>query len=65
MMMANDFLTEMQIEDTWSVMDEEYEWYNHEMMIRQHMDEFAQANAEAGNAPHFPVDGLELASQAE
>jgi hypothetical protein len=40
-------------------------WYNHEMMIRQHMDEFAQANAEAGNAPNFPVDGLELASQAE
>jgi hypothetical protein len=55
----------MQIEDTWSVMDEEYEWYTHEMMIRQHMDEFAQANAEAGKAPHFPVDGLELASQAK
>jgi hypothetical protein len=65
MMMSNDFLTEMQIEDTWSVMDEEYEWYTHEMMIRQHMDEFAQANAEAGKAPHFPVDGLELASQAK
>jgi hypothetical protein len=65
MMMSNDFLTEMQIEDTWSVMDEEYEWYTHEMMIRQHMDEFAQANAEAGDAPHFPADGLELASQAK
>ena len=64
-MMSNDFLTEMQSEDTWSVMDEEYEWYTHEMMIRQHMDEFAQANAEAGKAPHFPVDGLELASQAK
>lgn len=64
-MMSNDFLTEMQIEDTWSVMDEEYEWYTHEMMIRQHMDEFAQANAEAGNAPNFPFDGLELASQAK
>lgn len=64
-MMINDFLTEMQIEDTWSVMDEEYEWHTHEMMVRQHMDEFAQANAEAGKAPCFPVDGLELASQAK
>lgn len=63
--MINAFLTEMQIDDNYSEMDAEYEWHNDEMMIRQHMDDLAQANAEAGNAPNFPVDGLELASQAE
>ena len=63
--MINAFLTEMQIDDNYSEMDAEYEWHNYEMMVRQHMDDFAQANAEAGNAPNFPVDGLELASQAE